>query len=37
MYAYGEGMWVGYDNIDTLTIRVCFISKNDYLITKFSF
>ena len=22
MYAYGEGTWVGYDNIDTLTIRV---------------
>jgi hypothetical protein len=26
MYAYGDGMWVGYDNVDTLTIRVC-----DYL------
>jgi hypothetical protein len=25
MYAYGEGNWVGYDNVDTLTIRVCLI------------
>lgn len=22
MYAYGDGMWVGYDNVDTLFLRV---------------
>jgi hypothetical protein len=35
MYAYGEGLWVGYDNVDTFTIRVCFIDKYHYLIRQF--
>ncbi|CAF1311435.1 unnamed protein product [Adineta steineri] len=29
MYAYGDGMWVGYDNIDTLTIRANYIIGKD--------
>ena len=30
MYAYGDGEWVGYENVETLTHRCNDINANDY-------